>query len=70
MEDESDWKQEMESAFDELLALLADEHTMSAYELHSSGLVQSLFNCLNVSATFAKLLPFFVSVEENCIEIK
>ncbi len=43
----------MENAFTELLALLADEHTMSAYELHSSGLVQSLFSCLNVSSPAA-----------------
>ena len=50
-EEESDWKQEMESAFSELLGLLSDEHTMSAYELHSSGLVQSLFSCLNVCFT-------------------
>ena len=41
----------MESAFSELLGLLSDEHTMSAYELHSSGLVQSLFSCLNVCFT-------------------
>lgn len=48
-DDEVDWRQEMESAFEELLRLLKDEHTMSAYELHSSGLVQALFCCLNVS---------------------
>lgn len=46
---ECDWKQEMLSAFDELLTLLKDEHTISAYELHSSGLVQCLLNCLNNS---------------------
>ena len=46
--DESDWKQEMESALNELLNLLQDEHTISAYELHSSGLVQTLFSALNV----------------------
>lgn len=43
------WKSEMISAFDELLLLLKDERTVSAYELHSSGLVQALFNTLNVS---------------------
>ncbi|KAK2190392.1 hypothetical protein NP493_82g04009 [Ridgeia piscesae] len=44
---DSDWKQEMESSFAELLQLLRNEHTMSAYELHSSGLVQQLFGCLS-----------------------
>ena len=39
----------MEAAFAELIDLLKNEHTMSAYELHSSGLVQALFNALNVS---------------------
>lgn len=43
------WKGEMMTALDELLLLLKDERTVSAYELHSSGLVQALFNTLNVS---------------------
>lgn len=50
-EREPDWRQDMESAFEELLLLLKDEHTMSAYELHSSGVVQAVFNCLNVSVS-------------------
>lgn len=41
------WRSDMSAAFADLLALLKDEHLMSAYELHSSGLVQTLFNCLN-----------------------
>lgn len=43
------WKGEMMTALDDLLLLLKDERTVSAYELHSSGLVQALFNTLNVS---------------------
>lgn len=56
---EVDWRQEMETCFSELLTLLKDEHTMSAYELHSSGLVQALTNCLNVS-TVKVLNVYFV----------
>ena len=48
-EAESDWQAEMVSAFEDLLGLLRDEHTISAYELQSSGLVQALFGCLSVS---------------------
>ena len=54
----SDWRQDMKSAFSELLQLLKDEHAISAYELHSSGLVQALFNCLNVSETNTYAFPF------------
>ena len=46
---EPDWKQEMESAFNEFLNLIQDDNTISAYELQSSGLVQALFTSLNVS---------------------
>ncbi|XP_064621516.1 E3 ubiquitin-protein ligase HECTD1-like isoform X2 [Lineus longissimus] len=45
--EEVSWKEELRSALDELTALLRDEQTISAYELHSSGLVQALLNCLN-----------------------
>ena len=38
----------MLTAFSELLVLLSDDHTLSAYELHSSGVVQVLVSCLNV----------------------
>ena len=57
-EGDSDWKQEMESALDDLLNLLQDEHTISAYELQSSGLVQTLFSTLNVSTVLC--LPFCI----------
>ena len=39
----------MENALNAIVALLKDESTISAYELHSSGLVQALTNCLNTS---------------------
>jgi len=37
----------MNEALMELVILLKEEHTVSAYELHSSGLVQTLLNILN-----------------------
>jgi len=43
------WIKDMSEALDQLLSLLIDEHTVSAYELHSSGLVQALLNILNTS---------------------
>ncbi|XP_064604069.1 LOW QUALITY PROTEIN: E3 ubiquitin-protein ligase HECTD1-like [Liolophura sinensis] len=41
------WQEEMFRALGDLTVLLRDEHTVSSYELHSSGLVQTLLNCLN-----------------------
>ena len=67
-EGESDWRQEMESAFAELLLLLRDDNTMSAYELHSSGLVQALFNCLNVSTEWVVTLLSEDSLIGICIK--
>lgn len=37
----------MLSALEELTTLLKDEHTVSSFELSSSGLVQTLLNILN-----------------------
>ena len=54
---EDDWHEDMRSAFTELLKLLGNEHTMSAYELHSSGLVQALYSCLNVSDSQTQCQP-------------
>ena len=48
---ETTWAQEMHSALEELVVLLKDEHTISAFELYNSGLVQTLLASLvNVSA--------------------
>ncbi|KAL8608279.1 hypothetical protein ACOMHN_042146 [Nucella lapillus] len=40
------WGQEMQSALEELVVLLKDEHTISAFELYNSGLVQTLLAIL------------------------
>ncbi|XP_076442551.1 E3 ubiquitin-protein ligase HECTD1-like isoform X4 [Babylonia areolata] len=40
------WGQEMQSALEELVVLLKDEHTISAFELYNSGLVQTLLAML------------------------
>jgi len=41
----------MKQAFNELVMLVQDEHTVSAYELCTSGLVQALYSTLSVSLT-------------------
>ncbi|OWF47209.1 E3 ubiquitin-protein ligase HECTD1 [Mizuhopecten yessoensis] len=41
------WLEDMTASLAELVMLLKDDHTVSAYELHSSGLVQTLLNILN-----------------------
>jgi E3 ubiquitin-protein ligase HECTD1 len=40
--DNSNWKLNLETALRELTVLLKDEKSVSAYEIHSSGLVQAL----------------------------
>ncbi|XP_052768700.1 E3 ubiquitin-protein ligase HECTD1-like isoform X1 [Mya arenaria] len=40
------WAEEMRLALKKLAGLLQDEHTVSAFELYSSGLVQTLLNVL------------------------
>lgn len=42
----NDWKLNLESALKELTSLLKDEKCVSAYEIHSSGLVQALLRLL------------------------
>ena len=41
------WIEDMRVSLEELVLLLRDEHTVSSYELQSSGLVQTLLNILN-----------------------
>lgn len=41
------WIEDMRESLEELVLLLRDEHTVSSYELQSSGLVQTLLNILN-----------------------
>lgn len=50
------WQEEMFHALGDLTVLLKDEHTVSSYELHSSGLVQTLLNCLNNVSVMGLLL--------------
>lgn len=40
------------SSFDEILSLLRDEQTVSAYELCTSGLIQALLTTLDVGLMF------------------
>ncbi|KAK3859367.1 hypothetical protein Pcinc_034518 [Petrolisthes cinctipes] len=42
-----EWCEILQSAVEDLVTLLHDEGTVSAYELHSSGLVQALLTLLN-----------------------
>lgn len=41
------WREEMRNALEELVSLLKEDHTISAFELYSSGLVQTLLNILS-----------------------
>jgi len=43
-----EWQKDMKHAFNELVLLVRDEHTVSAYELCTSGLVQALYSTLSV----------------------
>lgn len=44
------WQQVLQVALHEFVSLLEDEHSISSYELHTSGLVQALAYCLGVSS--------------------
>ncbi|XP_022105219.1 E3 ubiquitin-protein ligase HECTD1-like [Acanthaster planci] len=46
-EGEHSWSEVLKTALESLTLLLKDENNISAYELHSSGLVQALLYCLN-----------------------
>ncbi|XP_071795349.1 E3 ubiquitin-protein ligase HECTD1-like isoform X3 [Asterias amurensis] len=46
-EGEQSWSELLKTALESLTILLKDENNISAYELHSSGLVQALLYCLN-----------------------
>ncbi|KAK7103616.1 E3 ubiquitin-protein ligase HECTD1-like isoform X2 [Littorina saxatilis] len=43
---EMTWSQEMQSALEDLVVLLKDEHTISSFELYNSGVVQTLLSIL------------------------
>ena len=46
-----EWPEILRSAVEDLVTLLRDESTVSAYELHSSGLVQALLTLLSPDTT-------------------
>ncbi|XP_071499022.1 E3 ubiquitin-protein ligase HECTD1-like [Diadema antillarum] len=46
-DDEQGWVEEMKMALESLTCLLREENNISAFELHSSGLVQALLYCLS-----------------------
>ena len=49
MQGDDEWRKDMKQTFNELMLLVQDEHTVSAYELCTSGLVQALYSTLSVS---------------------
>ena len=49
MQTGDEWRKDMKQSFNELVLLVRDEHTVSAYELGTSGLVQALYSSLSVS---------------------
>lgn len=68
----------MQSALDELTQLLSEEGVVSAYELHSSGLVQALLSLLSTSPwdeglrsnKTSKLQKQRVRLFKNCFKAK
>ena len=49
---ESEWRILMTSALEELTELLGDESKVSAYELHSSGLIQALLKVFATNSSY------------------
>lgn len=47
----SEWCEILRSAVEDLVTILHEESTVSAYELHSSGLVQALLTLLSPDTT-------------------
>lgn len=63
------WIEDMRESLEELVLLLRDEHTVSSYELQSSGLVQTLLNILNNVSGFKDIL-YNVQVSYSKIFLK
>lgn len=59
------WIEDMRESLEELVLLLRDEHTVSSYELQSSGLVQTLLNILN-NVSGLKDVLYNVQVSFSC----
>lgn len=59
------WIEDMRESLEELVLLLRDEHTVSSYELQSSGLVQTLLNILN-NVSGLKDVLYNIQVSFSC----
>lgn len=53
---DSSWQDVLKHALDELAHLLKDEKTVSAYEIHSSGLIQALLRLLSCNVSKISLI--------------
>ena len=62
MQSGDEWRKDMKQAFNELVLLVQDEHTVSAYELCTSGLVQALYSTLSVSSDFIPTFCLFINM--------
>lgn len=51
---EPDWRDKLRAALTELLQLLSVEHSISSYELHTSGLVRALIRLLRPESAAGK----------------
>ncbi|UYV64246.1 HECTD1 [Cordylochernes scorpioides] len=60
-----DWQTILQEALEELVQLLEDDRTLSAYEIHSSGLVQVLLRLLGKNDVHAKVELCGQSFEEG-----
>ena len=68
---ESDWRDKLRAALAELLQLLSVEHSISSYELYTSGLVRSLIRLLRPESSTAKTGHLFAgdSLRRERIEV-
>ena len=72
-----EWRNMLQSALEELKVLLNEEGKVSAYELHSSGLVQALLTLLAAPSNSQQLSPKInklklqrISLFKNCFQTK
>jgi E3 ubiquitin-protein ligase HECTD1 len=72
------WREILQGALEELTQLLQEEGVVSAYELHSSGLVQALLSLLSTSCwdeglhsnKSSKLQKQRVRVFKSCFKVR
>lgn len=66
------WNKDLRDALEELTSLLEDESTVSAYELHSSGLIQillKLFACHSGQNETSKVAKKSAKLQKQRVEI-